>query len=105
MKHSNGVWVMRLSWSSLIHRSCQTRMVRLIEDAPTHISVIDCIDLSLLPLLDDFPESTGIKRIIQALNANVWSNVKMKDGETITPLLCLKLNYFNCVYNVVLCHC
>ncbi|CAF98365.1 unnamed protein product, partial [Tetraodon nigroviridis] len=28
---------------------------------------------------DDFPESTGIKRIIQALNANVWSNVKMKD--------------------------
>ncbi|XP_003967627.1 alpha- and gamma-adaptin-binding protein p34 [Takifugu rubripes] len=28
---------------------------------------------------DDFPESTGIKRIIQALNANVWSNVMMKD--------------------------
>lgn len=37
--------------------------------------------LCLLPLLDDFPESTGIKRIIQALNANVWSNVMMKDGE------------------------
>ncbi|XP_043933814.1 alpha- and gamma-adaptin-binding protein p34 [Protopterus annectens] len=28
---------------------------------------------------DDFPESTGIKRIIQALNANVWSNMGMKD--------------------------
>ncbi|XP_067827440.1 alpha- and gamma-adaptin-binding protein p34 isoform X2 [Heptranchias perlo] len=27
---------------------------------------------------DDFPESTGVKRIIQALNANVWSNVEMK---------------------------
>ncbi|KAM6409704.1 alpha- and gamma-adaptin-binding protein p34 [Rhynochetos jubatus] len=27
---------------------------------------------------DDFPESTGVKRIIQALNANVWSNVAMK---------------------------
>ncbi|XP_012784258.2 alpha- and gamma-adaptin-binding protein p34 isoform X2 [Ochotona princeps] len=27
---------------------------------------------------DDFPESTGVKRIIQALNANVWSNVVMK---------------------------
>ncbi|KAM8860453.1 alpha- and gamma-adaptin-binding protein p34 [Synchiropus picturatus] len=29
---------------------------------------------------DDFPESTGVKRIIQALNANVWSSVEMKDG-------------------------
>ncbi|KAM5292929.1 alpha- and gamma-adaptin-binding protein p34 isoform 1-T1 [Ctenodactylus gundi] len=28
---------------------------------------------------DDFPESTGVKRIIQALNANVWSNVVMKN--------------------------
>nr|XP_020665678.1 alpha- and gamma-adaptin-binding protein p34 [Pogona vitticeps] len=28
---------------------------------------------------DDFPESTGVKRIIQALNANVWSNVAMKN--------------------------
>jgi len=30
--------------------------------------------------LDDFPESTGVKRIVQALNANVWSNVVMKSG-------------------------
>ncbi|EPY81730.1 hypothetical protein CB1_000715042 [Camelus ferus] len=29
---------------------------------------------------DDFPESTGVKRIVQALNANVWSNVVMKNG-------------------------
>ncbi|MFT7816585.1 alpha- and gamma-adaptin-binding protein p34 isoform X1, partial [Arapaima gigas] len=29
---------------------------------------------------DDFPESTGVKRIVQALNANVWSSVEMKDG-------------------------
>lgn len=28
---------------------------------------------------DDFPESTGVKRILQALNANVWSSVEMKD--------------------------
>ncbi|XP_051513082.1 alpha- and gamma-adaptin-binding protein p34-like [Myxocyprinus asiaticus] len=28
---------------------------------------------------DDFPESTGVKRIMQALNANVWSSVEMKD--------------------------
>nr|KAF6482815.1 alpha and gamma adaptin binding protein [Rousettus aegyptiacus] len=27
----------------------------------------------------DFPESTGVKRIVQALNANVWSNVVMKN--------------------------
>ncbi|XP_053321460.1 alpha- and gamma-adaptin-binding protein p34 [Spea bombifrons] len=27
---------------------------------------------------DDFPESTGVTRIVQALNANVWSNVEMK---------------------------
>lgn len=30
---------------------------------------------------DDFPESTGVKRIVQALNANVWSSVEMKDGK------------------------
>lgn len=35
----------------------------------------------LLSLTDDFPESTGVKRIVQALNANVWSNVVMKNGE------------------------
>ncbi|TNN86947.1 Alpha- and gamma-adaptin-binding protein p34 [Liparis tanakae] len=29
---------------------------------------------------DDFPESTGVNRIVQALNANVWSSVEMKDG-------------------------
>ncbi|XP_051580237.1 alpha- and gamma-adaptin-binding protein p34-like [Myxocyprinus asiaticus] len=28
---------------------------------------------------DDFPESTGVKRIVQALNANVWTSVEMKD--------------------------
>ncbi len=33
--------------------------------------------------IDDFPESTGVKRIIQALNANVWSSVEMKDGEIV----------------------
>ncbi|XP_060031639.1 alpha- and gamma-adaptin-binding protein p34 isoform X2 [Erinaceus europaeus] len=27
---------------------------------------------------DDFPEPTGVKRIVQALNANVWSSVVMK---------------------------
>ncbi|XP_072291790.1 alpha- and gamma-adaptin-binding protein p34 [Eucyclogobius newberryi] len=31
---------------------------------------------------DDFPESTGVKRIVQALNANVWSNVEMKNGNS-----------------------
>ncbi|XP_030915583.1 alpha- and gamma-adaptin-binding protein p34 isoform X2 [Geospiza fortis] len=31
---------------------------------------------------DDFPESTGVKRIVQALNANVWSNVVMKGDRT-----------------------
>ena len=28
---------------------------------------------------DDLPESTGVKPIVQALNANVWSNVVMKN--------------------------
>ncbi|XP_049634241.1 alpha- and gamma-adaptin-binding protein p34 isoform X1 [Suncus etruscus] len=28
---------------------------------------------------DDFPESTGVKRIVQALNANVWPNAVMKN--------------------------
>ncbi|XP_057692818.1 alpha- and gamma-adaptin-binding protein p34 [Corythoichthys intestinalis] len=31
---------------------------------------------------DDFPESTGVKRIVQALNANVWTSVEMKDGNS-----------------------
>ncbi|KAJ0028926.1 hypothetical protein NQD34_003923 [Periophthalmus magnuspinnatus] len=35
---------------------------------------------------DDFPESTGVKRIIQALNANVWSNVEMKNGKRVVYL-------------------
>ncbi|XP_031420664.1 alpha- and gamma-adaptin-binding protein p34 isoform X2 [Clupea harengus] len=30
---------------------------------------------------DDFPESTGVKRIVQALNANVWASAEMKDGD------------------------
>lgn len=37
-------------------------------------------EMSLSFVLDDFPESTGVKRIVQALNANVWSNVVMKSG-------------------------
>lgn len=40
--------------------------------------------------LDDFPESTGVKRIVQALNANVWSSVEMKDGE----MTGIQLNYY-----------
>ncbi|KAM9312672.1 alpha- and gamma-adaptin-binding protein p34 [Gastrophryne carolinensis] len=31
---------------------------------------------------DDFPESTGVTRIVQALNANVWSNVEMKNEQS-----------------------
>ncbi|XP_068131137.1 alpha- and gamma-adaptin-binding protein p34 isoform X2 [Hyperolius riggenbachi] len=31
---------------------------------------------------DDFPESTGVTRIIQALNANVWTNVEMKNEQS-----------------------
>ncbi|XP_021063122.1 alpha- and gamma-adaptin-binding protein p34 isoform X3 [Mus pahari] len=31
---------------------------------------------------DDFPESTGVRRIVQALNANVWSNVVMKSDRS-----------------------
>ncbi|XP_021508202.1 alpha- and gamma-adaptin-binding protein p34 isoform X2 [Meriones unguiculatus] len=31
---------------------------------------------------DDFPESVGVKRIVQALNANVWSNVVMKNDRS-----------------------
>lgn len=30
---------------------------------------------------DDFPESWGFKRIHQALNANTWSNLKMRDWQ------------------------
>lgn len=52
-----------------------------------HVLLIFLVSLTmfLLPLSDDFPESTGVKRIIQALNANVWSSVQMKDG-AMTPV-------------------
>lgn len=58
--------------------------------------------VSLLPLSDDFPESTGVKRIVQALNANVWSSVEMKDGE-MAPLKQLLLSLFTlhlCMYGM-----
>lgn len=55
-------------------------------------------------LLDDFPESTGIKRIIQALNANVWSNVKMKDGEETVVVLCILYVHSSCLFMSLLEH-
>lgn len=42
--------------------------------------MFDLITRNEMFFLDDFPESTGVKRIVQALNANVWSNVVMKTG-------------------------
>ncbi|KAK3607905.1 hypothetical protein CHS0354_036731 [Potamilus streckersoni] len=32
---------------------------------------------------DDFPETTGIKRIIQALHAHTWSNLTMKENPSV----------------------
>lgn len=47
-----------------------------------YVCIIVCINIYISPpWLDDFPESTGVKRIVQALNANVWSNVVMKNGK------------------------
>uniref|UniRef100_A0A8C6XMN0 Alpha and gamma adaptin binding protein n=1 Tax=Naja naja TaxID=35670 RepID=A0A8C6XMN0_NAJNA len=48
----------------------------LIEDWLPEVMILVCDRVSEN---DDFPESTGVKRIIQALNANVWSNVVMKN--------------------------
>lgn len=106
MKHSSGVWAMPLSWWSSTHRSYQTRTVSLKGSKKIHkptISLTDMdFDLCLLSLLDDFPESTGIKRIIQALNANVWSNVMMKDGE-ITTVSCNVYVVYAWLMSVCLC--
>ncbi|RXM95933.1 Alpha- and gamma-adaptin-binding protein p34 [Acipenser ruthenus] len=49
----------------------------LAEDWSPEVLILVCDRVSEN---DDFPESTGIKRIVQALNANVWSNMEMKDG-------------------------
>ena len=46
------------------------------------VGSLPSVCLSFLP--DDFPESTGVKRIVQALSANVWSSVEMKDGEMVS---------------------
>ncbi|XP_029909092.1 alpha- and gamma-adaptin-binding protein p34 [Myripristis murdjan] len=50
---------------------------------------------------DDFPESTGVKRIVQALNANVWSSVEMKDEHSqgfglMSSLVASRHNTRNC---------
>ncbi|XP_056664683.1 alpha- and gamma-adaptin-binding protein p34 isoform X3 [Monodelphis domestica] len=45
---------------------------------------------------DDFPESTGVKRIVQALNANVWSNVVMKSERNQSFGLLSSLAGANC---------
>lgn len=50
-------------------------------------------------LPDDFPESTGVKRIVQALNANVWTSVQMKDGE-VTSHWNSCLDFESCSFHV-----
>lgn len=56
------------------------------------------------PWSDDFPESTGVKRIVQALNANVWTSVEMKDGEMTAvqlPITSLPDLLYLCMYVTV----
>ncbi|KAM6927025.1 alpha- and gamma-adaptin-binding protein p34 isoform 1-T1 [Lycodopsis pacificus] len=52
------------------HQWCLAHAFELVELNPQELPDED----------DDFPESTGVKRIVQALNANVWTSVEMKDG-------------------------
>lgn len=54
---------------------CVTKGFELVELEP----IIDEDDVE-----DDFPETTGVKRIVQALNAHVWPNLVMK-SETAKP--------------------
>ncbi|XP_008834574.1 alpha- and gamma-adaptin-binding protein p34 [Nannospalax galili] len=51
---------------------CITHGFELVELSPEELPEED----------DDFPESIGVKRIVQALNANVWSNVVMKNDRS-----------------------
>uniref|UniRef100_A0A3P8Z9N7 Alpha and gamma adaptin binding protein n=1 Tax=Esox lucius TaxID=8010 RepID=A0A3P8Z9N7_ESOLU len=51
------------------HQWCLAHAFELVELTPEDLPDED----------DDFPESTGLKRIVQALNANVWSSMEMKD--------------------------
>ncbi|KAJ3596728.1 hypothetical protein NHX12_003132 [Muraenolepis orangiensis] len=51
------------------HQWCLAHAFELVELNPQDLPDED----------DDFPESTGVKRILQALNANVWASVEMKD--------------------------
>ncbi|KAJ8002463.1 hypothetical protein DPEC_G00159180 [Dallia pectoralis] len=51
------------------HQWCLAHAFELVELSPEDAPDED----------DDFPESTGVKRIVQALNANVWSSVEMKE--------------------------
>uniref|UniRef100_A0A4W5MG70 Alpha and gamma adaptin binding protein n=1 Tax=Hucho hucho TaxID=62062 RepID=A0A4W5MG70_9TELE len=56
------------------HQWCLAHAFELVELSPEDLPDEE----------DDFPESTGVKRIVQALNANVWSSVEMKDGEMVS---------------------
>ncbi|CAN0265000.1 unnamed protein product [Lampetra fluviatilis] len=54
-------------------------------------SAFELVELSPLEALDeddDFPETTGIKRIIQALSAHVWPNLQMKERTAGGMLSC-----------------
>ncbi|PIO37044.1 hypothetical protein AB205_0185110 [Aquarana catesbeiana] len=51
----------------------------LLEDWMLDVMILVCDRASDT---DDFPESVGVTRIIQALNANVWSNVEMKNEQS-----------------------
>lgn len=63
----------RVSEDEVSRQKAQERCIKhgfeLVELSPEELPEED----------DDFPESTGVKRIVQALNANVWSNAVMKN--------------------------
>ncbi|XP_060932455.1 alpha- and gamma-adaptin-binding protein p34 [Limanda limanda] len=63
-------------------RVCETGVSRHEAQQWCLAHAFELVELSPLEVPDeddDFPESTGVKRIVQALNANVWSSMEMKD--------------------------
>lgn len=58
-------------------------------------SNVHLLYIVLLLFIDDFEETTGIRRIIQALHAHTWSNLEMKGIKY--SLYSNKLFVFSCL--------
>jgi hypothetical protein len=50
----------------------------------------------------DFIETTGIKRVVQAMHAHLWPNLQMKGKETFDLHICYIICMQSCTEGIIL---